>query len=66
MANVLTIEALLKQNPKAAAKAERIERLREQVSELRKKGMKTKGYDLSPPFGGKLWLGHQKRKPGLK
>jgi hypothetical protein len=55
-----TMESLLKQNPKAAAEADRIERIREQVSELRKKGMKSKQFDLSSPFGKKLWLGNHK------
>lgn len=60
-----TMDALLKQNPKAAAEAERLERIREQVSELRKKGMRGKQFDLSSPFGSKLWLGHQKAGTGF-
>lgn len=54
------MDTLLAQNPKAARQAERIERWRRQVSELRKKGMKEKAYDLSSPFGQKLWLGRTK------
>ena len=60
-----TMDALLKQNPKAGADAERLERIREQVSELRKKGMRSKQFDLSSPFGRKLWLGRQKAGSGF-
>jgi hypothetical protein len=60
MNNHNTMDALLKQNPKAAAEAERIERIRQQVAELRKKGLRNKQFDLSSPFGSKLWLGRQK------
>lgn len=58
----LTLDALLRQNPKAAAEADRITLLRERVAELRKKGMKEKSFDLSSPFGQKLWITRSKEK----